>query len=137
MPWDGVEVALDVVFEPEIIGTLKSELRVSSSEGGVFVWPIFGQCDPARPRGPFPIAKGATVAIDVKNVLREDKDFVLTCDNPCFSVPSPSIRIGAKKSVQVAVKYTPAEGAPNAGKLIVSCPSVPELQPWVFYVSGL
>ena len=135
--WEGVEVSLDVVFEPEAVGSVKAELRVSSPEGGLFVWPVHCVCEPARPRGPFPIPKAAPVPIDIKNVLREDKDFTLTTDNPSFTLTAPTVRIGAKKAAQISVKYTPMEGQPPAGKLIVTCPSAPDLPPWVYYLSGV
>jgi hydrocephalus-inducing protein len=135
--WDGSEVSFDVVFEPEAVGSLKSELRVSSAEGGLYVWPVFTVCEPARPRGPFTVNRATPINIDIKNVLRDDREFVLTFDNPVFSAGAPTVKIGGKKAAQVAVKYTPAEGAPATGKLIVSCPSVAGFPSWVYYLNGV
>lgn len=126
-----------MVFEPEAVGSLKAELRATSPEGGLFVWPVFTVCEPARPRGPFPINRAAPINVDIKNVLRDDREFVLTFDNPVFAAGAPTVKIGGKKSAQVAVKYTPVDGAATTGKLIVSCPSVVGFPSWVYYLSGV
>jgi hydrocephalus-inducing protein len=137
--WSGVEVALEVVFEPESMGAVKSELRVSSADGGAYTWPLYGTAIAPRPRGPFNVPRATGVSIDVKNVLREDMDFAVATDNAAFAVAAASVRIGGKKSAAVAVKFTPPTeaGAATTGKLIVTCPALPSLPPWVFYISGV
>lgn len=69
-------------------------------------------------------------------MLRDAAEFTLVTDNPCFSVAAPTIKIDGKKSASLAVKYTPAEGAANTGKLMVTCPSLRDLPPWLFYLKG-
>jgi hypothetical protein len=37
---------------------------------------------------------------------------------------------------QVAVKYTKTAGQPTSGKLVVDCPALPDVPPFVFYLKG-
>jgi hypothetical protein len=134
--WTGVEVSVDVTFEPESMGAVRGELRLSSPDAGTYTWPLYGAAVPPRPRGPFSIPKGGSLNIDLKNVLRDDAEFSVGTDNSAFSVAAPTVKVPGKKAVAVAVKYTPVEGQSAAGKLIVVCPAKPDLPPWVFYLSG-
>jgi hypothetical protein len=134
--WSGVEVSFDVAFEPEAMGSVRGDLRLSSADSGTYSWPLYGSAVAPRPRGPFTVPRAGTVNVEVKNVLRDDADFTVGTDNPAFTVAAPSLRIGGKKAGAVAVKYNPVDGAPPAGKLIVSCPAKPDLPPWVFYLAG-
>ena len=134
--WTGVEVAFDVSFEPEAMGSLRADLRLSSPDAGSYSWPLYGTAVGPRPRGPFAVPKAGTVNIEIKNVLRDDADFVLATDNVAFSVAAPSVRIGGKKAGAAVVKFTAVDGGATTGKLIVSCPAKPVLPPWVFYLQG-
>ncbi len=134
--WSGVEVALDVAFEPEAMGSIRGDLRLTSPDSGTYSWPLYGTAVSPRPRGPFAVPKAGTVNIEIKNVLRDDADFMMATDNVAFTLAAPTVRIGGKKAGAAVVKFTSVDGGPATGKLIVSCPAKPDLPPWVFYLQG-
>jgi hypothetical protein len=74
--------------------------------------------------------------VAVRNVFGTDRDFTFTVDHPAFSVANPRATIKAKESANVAVKYTGGGSPVDAAKLLVACPSVPDMPPWVFYLRG-
>ena len=129
-------MTLDVTFEPETMGSVRGELKLSSADGGTYSWPLYGTAVAPRPRGPFSIPKGGVVNVDVKNVLRDDADFVVGTDNAAFLLTAATVRIQGKKSGVVAVKFNPVAGGSSTGQRIVSCPAKPDLPPWVFYLNG-
>ena len=134
--WEGAEVEVKVRFEPEKLGELRSVLTVKSAQGGEFVCPLYGVCKPPRPQGPLSIANGGQTSIEFKNVFKEQREFVFATDNPCFVPSTASANIASKKPQAVTIKYTAVEGKPKQGKLLVSCPSMRDVPPWVYYLRG-
>ncbi len=54
----GVEVELEVAFEPTVIGeSLRDVLVVASAVGGEYQCPLVGRCVPPKPQGPVDISK--------------------------------------------------------------------------------
>jgi hydrocephalus-inducing protein len=151
---DGCDVEVEVHFEPSIVGeALRDTLVVSSPSAGEYVCPLLGRCQPPKPLGPIMLAKNAgTVAF--KNVFSSEAEFLYAVDNPAFSV-KPGEKIGAKKSVSIAVTYkgpvaggsagpvaaaaeqqqAQAQAQRSTGKLTVSCPKLTSAQ-WVFYLQA-
>jgi len=136
--WDGQEVSVTVTFEPETLGEVEDTLVVSSDTGGEYTCALHGQCTPALPQGPFTIQKGGQTDVDFKNVFDSQTEFVFSCDHPSFSVNSRSANIGPKVSQKVSVKFTPSADTTGsiAAKLLVTCPSKPNMPPWVYYLKG-
>lgn len=134
--WDGTEVELEVAFEPEGLGSIRDTLTVQSATGGVFTCPLIGTSTMPRPQGPFPVADGGSVTVEFTNVFNDAREFRFVTDNPCFAVSAAAATVQAKKPQAVTVKYTPQEGARTAGKLQVTCPTAPDVPPWIYYLEG-
>lgn len=130
---NGREVELQVHFEPSTLGeNIRDMLVINSPVGGRYQCPVMGRCIPPKPQGPVEFAGGAA-KIDFKNVFASDADFMMSCDNPSFTV-KPSEKIGSKKAIQIAVAYKEVPGASNNGRLTVTCPSLTQ-STWVYYLS--
>jgi hypothetical protein len=139
--WDGVESSVEVVFEPTAVGEVAAELTLTSEVAGSYTVPLVASCVPPRPAGPYVLAPGGSASIDFRNVFNEDRDFLVSTDNPAVFAPTPAgaVRVPKKGSLALAVRYTPPAGGSAAdvgGKLVVACPSLPEVPPWVFYLRG-
>jgi hydrocephalus-inducing protein len=135
--WDGVEVVVNVKFEPNAMGEVRDVLRVSHPVGGEYLCALQGLCVPPRPQGPIVIAKGGAAEVVFKNVFAATNEFVFTTDTPAFTLSAPRATINAKASATVKVTYAAAGagGAPTMGKLFISCPKLAELPPWIYYLS--
>ncbi|KAJ3022533.1 hypothetical protein HKX48_005950 [Thoreauomyces humboldtii] len=102
----GVEVSLDVTYEPSRLGDARTQLVVSSATGGDFVCPLFGHSIAPRPQGPIAIKAGSPSILPFRNVFNSSAAFNFTVDNPSFSVKG-SETIGAKKTTQISITYKP------------------------------
>jgi hydrocephalus-inducing protein len=129
----GVEVSVDVTYEPSRLGDSRSHLVVSAANAGEYVCPLFGHCIAPKPQGPILIKHNSAASVPFKNVFTAAANFTFTVDNPCFSV-KPTETIGAKKTVHVNVSYKPT-GVKQAkiGKLVISHPSNVS---WIYYLKG-
>jgi len=122
---NGVEVAVDVTFEPSKMGDSSDTLTISSAEGGEYTCVLKGTALPPRPQGPILIKGGATAQVNFKNVFTAAADFAFTCDPPTmFTVSKPKENVPAKKPTAIPVSFKP-DGTTSgkvAGKLTVSGP---------------
>lgn len=129
----GVEVSLEVTYEPSKLGDLRTALFLTSSAGGDFVCPLFGHCSLPRPQGPVTIkASTGGASIVFKNVFAASSTFTFAVDNPSFAV-KPSETVAGKKSVTIVVNYK-AQNAVKTAKLTISHPSGTT---WVYYIKAL
>ncbi|CAN0144995.1 unnamed protein product, partial [Hapterophycus canaliculatus] len=111
--WDGQDVRVEVVFEPECTGEVRDTLVLSSAEHGSYRCNLRGLCSPPLPQGPFTIAPGGQREIPFRNVFASAMDFTFTCDNPAFAVVSGDRQnVAAKTSKSVAIKFTPLSAPP-------------------------
>ncbi|OQR91449.1 hydrocephalus-inducing protein [Achlya hypogyna] len=134
--WDGTEQTVTIKFEPEALGDIRDTLLVASDAGGEYKCTLQGQSIPPVPQGPFVFA--TTQDIEFKNVFNAPREFTFAVDNPGFTVNASTTTIGAKAAKVVTVKNvdTSSRQTPLTGKLLVTCPSLPDLPPWVFYLEG-
>jgi hypothetical protein len=102
---NGVEVSLEVQYEPCKIGDVKTQLIVSSPNGGDYIFPLIGHCVAPRPQGPVLIKSGIISNIQFKNVFNCSTTFTITADNPSFIVKTPSETAPPKKSFTIQVFY--------------------------------
>ncbi|CAN0357840.1 unnamed protein product, partial [Laminaria digitata] len=108
--WDGQDVRVEVVFEPECTGEVEDTLVLSSAKHGSYRCRLRGLCSPPLPQGPFTIAPGGQRDIPFRNVFAKAMDFALTCDNPAFTIVSGDRQnVPAKTSKSVTIKFTPPE----------------------------
>ena len=87
---EGVEVPVNIKFEPSGMNESKALLTISSNEGGSYQYYLVGQTQNPQPKGPFKsIGKG--ISIDFKNPFYEATEFTIRIDNPAFtsSVKNP------------------------------------------------
>eukprot|EP01137_Pigoraptor_chileana_P033800 Opistho-2@25310 len=136
----GIEVCVDVTYEPSKLGDARTTLYLSSPTGGEYTCPLFGHCVPSKPQGPFTIKAGTTASIPFKNVFAASHSFTFTVDNPAFSV-KPTETIGAKKTFNVQITYkTNTPKVPRMGKLVVtSAVGGSEMAgvSWTYYLRGV
>ncbi|KDO23200.1 hypothetical protein SPRG_10008 [Saprolegnia parasitica CBS 223.65] len=134
--WDGSEQTVVVKFEPEALGDIRDTLMVASDAGGEYKCTLLGQSVPPVPQGPFVFS--TTQDIEFKNVFNAPREFAFAIDGAGFTVNAATVTIAAKSAKVVTIKNvdTSARAAPVTGKLLVTCPSLPELPPWVFYLEG-
>ncbi|XP_014872344.1 hydrocephalus-inducing protein-like isoform X2 [Poecilia latipinna] len=137
----GLEVKVDVRFEPHQLGEVRGQLTLNSDIGGEYIFPLHGVCTFPRPQGPYNIKGGGSVSIPFKNVFPKTTAFSLKVDNPCFNVKEME-NIPPKKSHNIMVSFeVPSGGHPGPwfGKLTVWRQN-PEARnndiSWVFYLKG-
>jgi len=132
---NGVEVAVDVTFEPSRMGDMTDTLTISSADGGEYTCLLKGTALPPRPQGPI-VIKGAPAQVTFKNVFTSAADFSFACDPPnLFSVAKPKENVPPKKAITVPVTYKPDGTSTGkvSGKLTVSGP---EGFTQLYYLSG-
>merc|ERR1740117_1168486 len=148
--WDGATATVDVVFEPEKLGEVVDTLTIKSASGGEFKCALKGECTPPLPRGPIELAAGGSTTVAFKNVFNESRTFVCLVDNPAFAVSPAEKEVAAKAQAEFTVSYTvPASAAGDdaaakkdetpeegTGKLLISCPELKGMPPWVYYLAG-
>jgi len=129
---DGVEVEVEVTFEPDFIGEVHSKLRVKSDEGGEYVCILNGHGLAPKPQGPIDVPGKAEIAF--KNPFTTPMSFNLAVDNEAFVVPDNVSDVASRAEVKLQVAYkAPASGQHVPGKLTVDCPGYP---PWIYYLKG-
>lgn len=134
----GTEVSFDIVYEPTRLGDCRGTMTISSLQGGEYICPIFGQCQPPRPAGPFTVRAGDRLKLPFKNVFSTPETFAYVSDNTAFSI-KPSDFIKSKETKEILVRYdAPRDELVRTGRLTVSCTSGPNAgTEWIFYLRGL
>ena len=76
----------------------------------------------------------ATIGIDFKNPLNEKCEFLVTFDNPNFSLasklPGP---LEPGKATNLQIKYDAKPDLPTTGRMIITTKNLP---PWIYYLQG-
>lgn len=129
----GVEAAVNIKFEPSMIGVSKALLTISNPEGGEFQAYLIGLSSPPLPKGPFKIsAKGST--IDFKNTFYEAKEFFIRIDNPNFACSTKSpFKLEPKKSILLSLTFKGA-AENNTGRITIE---TKEQITWIYYLQGV
>jgi hydrocephalus-inducing protein len=143
--WDGEDVRLSVVFEPTVIGEVRDTLTVASPEGGEYLCELIGNCTAPMPQGPYLVTQGA-VAVDIpfRNCFSASTTWAFSLDSPAFRVAAPTgvATVNAKTQSQCSVVFEPKEehlsapGGTVTAKLFVTCTSMKNIPPWIFYLQG-
>jgi len=137
--WTGTQGVLEVSYEPSALGQVTDVLTLKSAEAGEYSCKLFGHCTEPQPQGPFSVPKGGTYDLKFKNVFTEAKQFSFFVDNPQFSIGSASANVGPRAEQSISVRYNGADlkpGDKRDGKVLVTCPSMPNIPAWVFYLHG-
>lgn len=100
----GVEVCVDVTYEPSRLGDARTQLVVSSAAGGDYICYLQGHCTSPRPQGPVLVKAGTPTSVTFKNVFNQNALFLFVVDNPAFVVKA-SETIGTKKTIQLMIAY--------------------------------
>ena len=130
--WDGVECSLQVKFEPEALGEIRDTLVVASQTAGEYKCSLVGVSTPPLPQGPFTFASSQDIPF--RNVFNESYEFLFTTDNPHLIIAPKTQTIGAKSTKSVSIKRGNDSTETITGKMMVTCQSLPEMPPWVFYL---
>ncbi|XP_015224105.2 hydrocephalus-inducing protein homolog isoform X3 [Lepisosteus oculatus] len=137
----GMEVSVEVYFEPSQLGETRGLLTLSSAFGGEYFFPLFGTCTLPKAQGPFTIRAGSNVSIPFKNVFQQTTAFSFQVDNPAFTVKGMET-IRPKKTHNILVSFEGGPAGPRApvnGKLTISCPRAEghgQIISWVYYLKG-
>lgn len=132
----GSEVTFDITYEPSKLGDCRGTMTLSSTAGGEYVVPLFGQCLPPKPAGPFTIKTGTRVSVPFKNIFTSTETFVYSVDNPCFSVKDKDV-IRGKDSKDIMVKFEANQEVMKRGKLVVEPLNGKDGIQWIFYLKGV
>eukprot|EP00937_MAST-01D_sp_MAST-1D-sp2_P000047 g47.t1 len=137
--WNGTEVVLEVSYEPSALGDVTDVLTLKSADAGDYSCKLFGHCTEPQPKGPFTVPKGGSYDLKFKNVFTESKQFAFVSDNRQFTIGSSSASVGPRATQNISVKYQGTDlqpGDKKDGKVLVTCPSMPHIPAWVFYLRG-
>jgi len=131
----GIELGVDIRYEPASLGDGMARLVVNSPIAGQYLCILRGHCLAPRPQGPIVVKAGATASISFKNVFAKPVAFSYFVDNPAFTVTSAAKgETRPKESLQLTVAYKPTTaGQTTTCKLAVTCDGYP---PWCYYLSG-
>jgi hydrocephalus-inducing protein len=145
--WNGDDVRLNVVFEPSIIGEIRDTLTVKSAEGGEYLCELIGNCTAPMPQGPYNLVQGVG-AIDVpfRNCFSASATWSFSIDSNAFRIVAPTgiATVNGKTQSQCSVIFEPKEqhiamhpsGGFITGKLFITCTSIANIPPWIFYLRG-
>jgi len=129
---DGVEVTVEIRFQPSALGETRGLLVLSSPEGGDYKALLVGYAQPPQPQGPVDVQKGKDGKIEFNNPFDESVEFSVQVDNPSFVLSQRSFKLDAKKSQPIAVQFKGDK--PQGGRLIISAPKVST--PWIYFLKG-
>lgn len=131
----GVECSVQVRYEPFTIGDSRGVLKLNSPEGIEYTCLLYGKSIAPQPQGPIRCPPGAKpAAIDFKNPLNEKQDFMVTFDNPNFSLASkPPQAVDPGKTTNLQIKFDAKPELPSTGRMMVTAKGLP---PWIYYLQG-
>ncbi|ORX48158.1 hypothetical protein BCR36DRAFT_329786 [Piromyces finnis] len=109
----GVEVCVDITYEPSKLGDIRSTLVVSSPIGGDYICPLFGHCVIPRPQGPILVKSGTASSVIFKNVFTTQAAFNYSIDNPAFTIKATDT-IGSKKVCNMLINFKPINPNQNS-----------------------
>eukprot|EP00928_Gymnodinium_smaydae_P044401 TRINITY_DN29620_c0_g4_i1.p1 TRINITY_DN29620_c0_g4~~TRINITY_DN29620_c0_g4_i1.p1 ORF type:complete len:3072 (+),score=826.41 TRINITY_DN29620_c0_g4_i1:896-10111(+) len=128
----GVEVVVDIRFQPSMLGEVRALAVVSSPDGGDYKALLVGEASAPQPQGPFTFNAGKPGTIDFTNPFDEAVQFNVQVDNPSFVVSNRSFKLDPKKSNPISVQFSGQKA--QGGRLMVTTSKVSS--PWVFFLSG-
>jgi len=143
--WEGVDVRVQIKFEPEALGNLSDTLVINGGDAGEYRCSLLGVCKRPQPQGPFIVAKNGTKEITFRNVFGDTREFSFTVDHAAFAVSTATQNIAARTEVKTTVSFKPPDASELhkgeteiAAKLFVRClsPDFASFPPWVFYLRG-
>mmetsp|Transcript_4036 Transcript_4036/g.9628 ORF Transcript_4036/g.9628 Transcript_4036/m.9628 type:complete len:4944 (+) Transcript_4036:104-14935(+) len=134
-PKGGLELSVDVRYEPSSLGAKMGRLCVASATGGEYLCILNAHCAPPRPQGPIEVKAGGSATINFKNVFSKAVVFTYAVDKAEFSVSAKGGEVKPKETLALQVSFKPAApGATAMGKLQIACEGDP---PWVYYLKGV
>jgi hypothetical protein len=129
----GVEVSVDIRFQPSAMGETWAMLVLSSADGGEYRTLLVGYTAAPQPQGPVQVDRSKPASIEFMNPFEEATVFSVQVDNPSFSIGSRQFRIDPKKTQTIAVQFKGEQ--PQGARLIVTAPKV--TTPWIFFLKGI
>ncbi|XP_044515296.1 hydrocephalus-inducing protein homolog [Gracilinanus agilis] len=138
----GIEVSVEITFEPSQLGEVRGMLYLSSAIGGEYTFPLTGLAQYPKPQGPIQIKAGSTATIPFKNIFHHSMAFSFIVESPAFSVKNVET-VRAKKIHNISVTF---DGNPSGSKtpvttkLIVSGLHATGNEAgikWIYYLKGI
>ncbi|CAJ1447961.1 unnamed protein product [Effrenium voratum] len=130
---DGLEVSVNVKFQPSELGEIRALLVLTSADGGEYKALLVGYAQPPQPQGPVDVPKGKPTNVDFQNPFLEPVEFSLQVDNPSFQLAQRAFKLDPKKNVPIPVSFV--GDRPLGGRLLVSTSRVST--PWVIFLQGV
>ena len=89
--FEGVDIIMNIRFEPSTLMESRAVLTVTSNDGGEYSSILIGQSSAPQPKGPHKVGGAKSPPIEFKNPFFEACEFMIRTDNPSFttSVKSP------------------------------------------------
>lgn len=131
---EGVEISVDLRFQPSIISEVRALLVLSSPDCADYKALLMGYTQSPQPKGPVLLQSGKPGQVEFLNPFDMAVDFNFQVDNPSFSVGQRSMKIDPKKQVNIAVTFKPDNGKEQQGCLIITSPQANA--PWKFFLKG-
>ncbi|XP_011501682.1 PREDICTED: hydrocephalus-inducing protein homolog [Ceratosolen solmsi marchali] len=135
------EAAIDVRFEPSIIGNTNATIKAMSSATGEFIFPIIGQSTLPQPQGPFVVTTREPISINFKNVFLQTTVFDFSLDNQNFTINCNNESLDPKQCCDIIVTLKDdviQTAKTKVGKLIVTCKDGQSQKiEWMYYLRGV
>ena len=133
--YHGVDLSVNIRYEPITIGDSRGILKLTSPEGLEYTCLLYGHSSAPQPQGPIKCPVGAKpVGIDFKNPLNEKVEFICTFDNTNFSLASKAAGpLDPGKVTNLQIKYDAKPDLPTTGRMLVTTKGLP---PWIYYLQG-
>lgn len=133
--YQGVELSVNIRYEPITIGDSRGILKLTSPEGLDYTCMLYGRSSAPQPQGPIKCPVGAKPAgIDFKNPLNEKAEYNVAFDNANFSLASKAAGpLDPGKITNLQIKYDAKPDLPTTGRMLVTTKGLP---PWIYYLQG-
>ncbi|XP_072381898.1 hydrocephalus-inducing protein homolog isoform X2 [Diabrotica undecimpunctata] len=135
-----------IKFEPSSLGVTESELTLTSSVSGAYVFPLFGKCTLPTPKGPFIIKRSSSTPISFFNPFTYSETFYYDIDNKMFHAKLESEEVRGRQSTKIIVTHPNNKSDldvtyPVTGKLTVTrknkeVDEQKETVKWSFYLQS-
>eukprot|EP00826_Nyctotherus_ovalis_P009987 TRINITY_DN12651_c0_g2_i3.p1 TRINITY_DN12651_c0_g2~~TRINITY_DN12651_c0_g2_i3.p1 ORF type:complete len:921 (+),score=283.65 TRINITY_DN12651_c0_g2_i3:189-2951(+) len=130
----GVELMVNVKFEPNNIGDTRAIMKITNPNGVEYTCLLYGHGMPPQPQPITKIQNTKAVNVEFKNPLSEKYEFTVRFDNPCFTVATKMpVVIDSGKAISLPVRFDFKEDLPPTGRMLVTTKGFPA---WIYYLHG-
>jgi len=129
---EGIEMSVDIRFQPSCLGEIRALLALSSPEGGDYKVMLEAVASAPQPQGPVVIQNGKQGSIEFHNPFETAVTFTVQVDHTSFMVANRTLNIEPKKSQAITVQFKAEK--PQTARMMVTAQKF--ATPWVFLLKG-